>query len=80
MVVAADGGYAINGNTLVNKHIDTLMKGLQEVAGDARDIPLVITGDAKAPYQSLVTAMDAAGQLGFVDFNLTKKNPTTESP
>lgn len=80
VVVAADGGYAINGNTLVNKHIDTLMKGLQEVAGDARDIPLVITGDAKAPYQSLVTAMDAAGQLGFVDFNLTKKNPTTESP
>lgn len=54
VVVAADGGYAINGNTLVNKHIDTLMKGLQEVAGDARDIPLVITGDAKAPYLSLI--------------------------
>ena len=51
------------------------MAALKEVsAGDVK-VPLVITADATTPHQAVITAMDAAGQLGFAQLSLTTKNP-----
>ena len=41
--------------------------------------PLVITADAKAPHEAVVRAMDAAGQVGFVQLSITTRKPTVES-
>lgn len=65
LVIDAEGRYFINDQELVNRKLETVKQALQQAAGEQRDLPLVIRADAKTPHQSVVTAMDAAGQLGF---------------
>lgn len=79
ILINADGSYAVNGQNLVNKKLSTLKAALEKTANGQMDRPLVITADAKSPHQAVVTAMDAAGQLGFVHLSITTKNPSAES-
>ncbi len=75
ILINADGSYAVNGKSLVNQKLETLKAALKKTASGKADIPLIITADAKTPHQSVVTAMDAAGQLGFVHLSITTRNP-----
>jgi len=63
--IDAQGSYAINSERIINTQIDTLKAAIVKVAGDKRDIPMIISADGKASHQSVVAAMDAARQLGF---------------
>lgn len=73
--IGVDSRYAINGRALVNNDIESIKKALVEVSQGDRSLPLVITADANVPYQAVVTAMDAAGQMGFNRLNMTTKRP-----
>ncbi len=80
VAITRDGGYSVNGRTLVNRHLDTLMKALsQESAGDSA-IPLLISADGESPHRSVVTAMDAAGRLGFSQLRIATQEPVEPSP
>lgn len=84
ILINADGSYAVNGQSLVNKQINTLMSALEKTSpgntsSDNSRTPLIITADAKTPHQAVVTAMDAAGKMGFVQLSITTKNPKSES-
>lgn len=74
ITIDARGDFYINQERVVNTQIDTLKRALGAAAGEARDMPLLISADAKTPHQAVVTAMDAAGQLGFVHLSLATKN------
>ena len=78
VVINAMGGYSINGRALVNNEPATLSKALRETAGKDRSQGFVITADAKTPHQSVVTAMDTAGQLGFIRLSITTSEPAVE--
>jgi len=78
ILINAQGGFAVNGESLINKQIDTLRSALEKVSGGENTMPLIITADANTPHQSVVTAMDAAGQLGFVKLSITTRNPSQE--
>lgn len=75
ILIHADGSYALNGQSLVDKKIATLLRALQAEQVDAAHTPLIITADANAPHQAVITAMDAAGQSGFVSLSLTTRRP-----
>jgi biopolymer transport protein ExbD len=75
VTVSATGEFAVNGNPLVNTKIETVKRAITEASKSDTSIPMVITADAQAPHQSVVTAMDAAGQLGFVHLNITTMQP-----
>jgi biopolymer transport protein ExbD len=70
LVIAKDGSYAVNGQNLINRDIKTIMAALRDASGDNAEIPLVITADAQATHQAVITAMDAAGRLGFKQLNI----------
>ncbi|MEM7364498.1 MAG: biopolymer transporter ExbD [Pseudomonadota bacterium] len=72
--ISSSGEYAINQVGLVNARLDTLVSALQKVSGGNSEQPLVISADANTPHQSVVTAMDAAGQLGFSTLSISTKN------
>ena len=74
ITVTADGSYLVNRQALVNNRADTLRRALERTAGSARDLPLVIRADARATHQSVVTAMDVAGRLGFVHLSIATIN------
>ncbi len=76
VLIDANGQYVINGRSLVSTTIDTVMSALEEVSAGNVKVPLVITADASTPHQAVITAMDAAGQLGFSQLSLTTKKPS----
>ena len=74
ITVEKDGSYAINGHAVVNKKPETLHQAIKEVAGSNTDIPIILSADAEATHQSVVTAMDVAGQLGFSKLSITTQH------
>ena len=70
LVVSRDGSYSVNGQNLINGDIKTIMAALKEASEGNKDIPLMITADAQSTHQAVITAMDAAGRLGFESLNI----------
>lgn len=70
IAVTAEGRYLVNQRPLVNARPQTLRAALQKVAGDNPGTAITIRADAEASHQSVVTAMDVAGKLGFVNINI----------
>ncbi|MDQ2075607.1 biopolymer transporter ExbD [Marinimicrobium sp. ABcell2] len=75
ILISAEGDYSVNGQSLVNNRMATLRAALEEVSGGDNQRPLVITADAKASHETVVRAMDAAGQLGFVHLSISTRHP-----
>ena len=65
LVITADGQYVINGQTLINEKVSTLIQGLKEVTDGDYTRPLIITADAKASYDMVLRVYDAAASLGI---------------
>ena len=80
IIVTKGGAYLVNGRELVNSERRTLRAGIERLVGEKRNMPVFIRADAAATHQAVVTAMDVAGQLGFVRLNLaTVTPPDTEA-
>ncbi len=71
VVISADGTFSLNGQALIKNDLDTLMAALQKESGGDNSLPLTISADAKTSHQSVITAMDAAGKLGFAHLRIT---------
>ncbi len=69
--IDAKGRYYINERQLINTQIKTLKQALLKVAGDSKDMPIVLRADAKTPHQSVVRAMDAASQVGLTRLSIS---------
>ena len=74
ITVTAQGAYFVDDQELLNSRPDTLRRALIRLYGDDRDRPVTIRADARATHQSVVTAMDVAGRLGFVQINIATVN------
>jgi|TARA_B110000090_G_C13229591_1_gene388037 biopolymer transport protein ExbD len=75
LVVSKDGSYAVDGQSLINRDIKTIMAALKDASAGDKQIPLVITADALSTHQAVITAMDAAGRLGFETLNIATQQP-----
>jgi biopolymer transport protein ExbD len=68
--VTQSGSYRVNDRELINASPDTLRAAILEVAGADRSKPVTIRADGRATHQSVVSAMDVLGKLGFVRLNI----------
>jgi biopolymer transport protein ExbD len=75
ITVTESGSYVVNGRALVNSERRTLRAGIERLMGETRDLPVFIRADANATHQSVITALDVVGQLGFVDVNIATVTP-----
>jgi len=76
IVISADGEYSVNGQVLVNTQVDTLKRAITKVLEDRELAPVVISADARTSHESVVRAMDAAGQLGLINLSITTRQPS----
>jgi biopolymer transport protein ExbD len=74
ITITRQGGYSVNGRSLINSSAQTLAAAVTQVALDARDVPITIRADGQATHQSVVTAMDVVGRLGFRTINIATIN------
>ncbi len=80
ITVTARGDYLVNGRALVDNRPTTLQAALRKLRPDAdSNTSVTISADALASHQSVVTAMDAAGRLGFADIAIATLKPTEQS-
>lgn len=70
ITVAQSGSYRVNDRELINSSPDTLRAAILEVAGPDRDKPVTVRADGRTTHQSVVSAMDVLGKLGFVRINI----------
>lgn len=75
IAITQTGAYLVNGRELVNNERRTLRAAIERLVGEQRDLPVFIRADAAASHQAVVTAMDVAGQLGFVRLNIATVTP-----
>jgi|SRR5688572_24704800 biopolymer transport protein ExbD len=70
VTVTQSGSYRVNDRELINSSPDTLRAAIMEVAGADRNTPVTVRADARSTHQSVVSAMDVLGKLGFVKINI----------
>ncbi|TNC91362.1 biopolymer transporter ExbD [Thalassolituus sp.] len=75
ILISESGEYSVNGRSLVNTQIDTLKSAMTQELNGRDAAPVVITADARTTHESVVRAMDAAGQLGLVNLSITTRQP-----
>jgi biopolymer transport protein ExbD len=81
IMISETGAYMINGRELINNRPETIRNALQKVSNGDNSLPLTISADANAKHQDVVTAMDVAGRLGFVQISIATVNEQdTEQP
>lgn len=73
-----DGEVFVNGEGLINRQLETIKDAITQVANDPTT-PLVINADAQAPYQAVISVMDAAGQVGFNNLTLATQQPKSDT-
>lgn len=73
VVVDASGHYSINGQSIASKDVADLNTAIKQISNERRDLMFVIAADAKATHQDVIRVMDVAGQLGFVNINISTK-------
>lgn len=74
IMIAESGKFLVNGRELINNRPETLRNALQKISGGDNSLPLTISADANARHQYVVTAMDIAGRLGFVQISIATVN------
>lgn len=72
--ISASGVYAVNGKELINTSTDTLSSAISKVAGDDRKQSVLIRADGRSTHQSVITAMDVLGRLGFTSISMATVN------
>jgi biopolymer transport protein ExbD len=71
--ISKDGIYAINEEVLGGDTVDSLRERLSQVAGDSKELPVIISADALTPHQSVVNVMEASRQLGLTKITFSTK-------
>ena len=65
VAVSSDGRYSIKGVPVVGRSVDAVAQALVASAKAGKDSVVIITADATAPHQSVITVMEAARRSGL---------------
>lgn len=78
VAVAADGRYAVNKAAIdAGPSLDALANALRAAAqtgADGNDSVVIISADATAPHQSVVTVMEAARRVGLTQITFATQS------
>jgi len=80
VTISADGVYSVNNHLLPKSDLTTLTEAIERESGGDNKLPLAISADGKTPHQAVITAMDAAGKLGFSHLRMTTVEAAQGTP
>ncbi len=80
IAIDVKGRYYVDGRQLVNSQLETLKQAMRKAAGEQETPVIVLSADANTPHQSVVTAMDAARQLGFTQLSFATNSAEAQAP
>ena len=65
VAVAADGRYSVNRTAVTGRSVEAMATALAGAATAGRDSVVIISADATAAHQSVITVMEAARRAGL---------------
>lgn len=74
------GNYRVNGRPVVDTRMRTLQAAVYKISQGDTTLPFIISADAQAAHESVVRAMDAAGQMGFSRLSIASVQPADSAP
>jgi biopolymer transport protein ExbD len=70
IIIDRAGNYYVGDISLVRNDLPNLKQAISQQAGGDKERTIIIQADAKSSHQSVITAMDAIGQLGFTKLSI----------
>ena len=70
LIIDAQGRMYLNDQRLIDSEERTIRAAIEQLAGENRDLPLILRADRETPHHFVVTAMDVAAQLGFLNLSI----------
>jgi len=65
LIIDTEGRMYLNDRQLLDNRPATIEAALVQLAGEQRDLPVLLRADAMTPHHFVVTAMDVTARLGF---------------
>jgi biopolymer transport protein ExbD len=72
--VTSDGRYIIAGAALASRSVEAVAMALTEAAKAGKDSVVIISADAAAPHQSVITVMEAARRCGLTQITFATQS------
>ena len=68
------GNFYVDDRAVVDQQTQTLVRALNGALGSRQGLPVLIQADAQTPHQAVMSALDAAAQLGLlkITFSATR--------
>ena len=73
--VNSDGAYTVNKTPVAGRTVEALARALSDSAGAGSDTVLLISADASARHQAVVTVMAAARKAGLTQITFATQAP-----
>lgn len=74
VAVSSDGRYMVNKTAVQGRSIEMLGAALAEAAKAGKDSIIIISADASASHQSVITVMEAARRHGLTQITFATQN------
>lgn len=77
VAVSAEGAYSVNKAPVVGRSLESLAIALGEAAKAGKDTVVIISADASAKHQAVITVMEAARRSGLNQITFATQSSTT---
>jgi biopolymer transport protein ExbD len=74
VAVGSDGRYSIKGTAVVGRSVEAVALALSQAAKAGKDSVVIISADAAAPHQSVITVMEAARRSGLMQITFATQS------
>lgn len=74
VAVSADGRYAINKVAMTDRSVESVAAALEAAAAGSKDSVVIISADANAAHQSVITVMEAARRVGLMQITFATQS------
>lgn len=74
VAVSADGRYMVNRQPVAGRSVEAMAASLQEAAKAGKESVVIISADATATHQSVITVMEAARRIGLSQITFATQN------
>ncbi|HEX7889983.1 MAG TPA: biopolymer transporter ExbD [Ramlibacter sp.] len=74
VAVSADGRYSVNKHPVTGRGTEALSESLVDAAKAGKDSVIIISADAAATHQSVITVMEAARRVGLTQITFATQS------
>ena len=77
VTVSSEGAYTVNRSPVAGRSVDNLTQAMREGAKAGKETVVIISADAGARHQAVISVMEAARRTGLTQITFAAQSPAT---